>query len=93
MRDLFGDNVEALDMSRGEYIERSPNVEEYAALFERTFGPVIAVRGLLAADADRAAAFDREFREYVTLGNTGAPGGPAEYPYEYLLVVARKRGA
>jgi ubiquinone/menaquinone biosynthesis C-methylase UbiE len=33
VRDLFGDSVATLDMTRGAYVERSPSVEEYAALF------------------------------------------------------------
>ena len=28
---------------------------------------------------------------FAERANRGAPGGPAEYPYEYLLAVARKR--
>jgi hypothetical protein len=35
------------------------------------------------------AAFDRDFLEFATRGESD---GRAEYPYEYLLVVARKRG-
>jgi len=91
VRALFGDRVESLQMTRGEYVERSPGGPEgYRALFESTFGPVIAVRASLAGDPERSAAFDRDFREFATRGNRGAPGGPAEYPYTYLLVVARK---
>ena len=41
---------------------------------------------------DRAASLDREFLEFATRSNRGTPEGPAEYHYEYLLVVARKRG-
>lgn len=43
------------------------------------------------ADQQRAAALDRDFLEFATRSNRGAPEGPAEYHYEYLLVVARKR--
>jgi hypothetical protein len=57
-------------------------------LFQRTFGPVIAIRAFLA---DGAAALDRELVDFATRENRGAPGGSAEYPYEYLLVVARRR--
>ena len=34
---------------------------------------------------------DRDLERFVADANVGASGGPAEYPYEYLLVVARKR--
>ena len=37
---------------------------------------------------DRVASLDLEF---ATRANRGGSDGPAEYPYEYLLVVARKR--
>jgi ubiquinone/menaquinone biosynthesis C-methylase UbiE len=88
---LFGDRVESLDMTRGEYIERSPGGPEgYRALFESTFGPLIAIRASMADEPARAAAFDQDLRDFTTRGNRGAPGGPAEYPYPYLLVVARK---
>jgi ubiquinone/menaquinone biosynthesis C-methylase UbiE len=94
VRALFGDRVESLELTRGEYIERSPGgPEAYRALFATTFGPVIAIRASLAEDPDRLAAFDRDFREYTVGANRGAPGGPAEYPYEYLLVVGGKRVA
>ena len=52
--------------------------------------------GLYAALADRPdtlAALDRDFLEFATRSNQGPPGGPAEYRYEYLLVVGRKPGS
>ena len=36
-------------------------------------------------------ALDRDFLEFATRSNRGVQNGPAEYHYEYLLVVARKR--
>ena len=33
----------------------------------------------------------RDFHDFAARGEPGAPGGAAEYPYEYLLVVATKR--
>jgi ubiquinone/menaquinone biosynthesis C-methylase UbiE len=92
VRALFGERVDSLKMTRRVYVERSPGgPEEYRRLFETTFGPVIAIRAGLAADPDRLAAFDREFGEFASRGNRGVAGGAAEYPYEYLLVVGRKR--
>ena len=92
VRELFARGVESLDLTRHEYVERAASPEDYVKLFDETFGPVIAVRALVAAEPDRAAALDREFDEFARRANRGAPGGPAEYPYEYLLVVALKRG-
>jgi hypothetical protein len=46
----------------------------------------------LAGEPDRLAELDRDFLEYATRTNSGASGGPAEYRYEYLLVVATRAG-
>ena len=51
---------------------------------------MIALYGLLADEPERLAALDREFREFASRANSGTPDA-AEYRYEYLLVVARKR--
>ncbi len=92
VRELFGDAVESLELTRREYAERAESPRAYIELFNETFGPIIALRELLRDEPDRAAALDREAMEFATRENRGAPGGPAEYSYEYLLVVARKRG-
>ena len=92
VRALFGDGVASLTMTREEYVERSPHgggPREYCDLFKATFGPAVALYGLLADQPDRLAALDREFLEFAARANQGAPAGPAEYHYEYLLVVAR----
>jgi SAM-dependent methyltransferase len=90
VRALFGDRVESLRLTHGAYVERADSPRAYCELFKRTFGPLVAVYAGLTDRPDRAAALDRDFLEYATRANQGAPGGPAEYPYEYLLVVARK---
>ena len=43
------------------------------------------------APARRVAALDRDFLEFATRASSGPPQGPAEYRYEYLLVVVRRR--
>jgi len=92
VRELFGDRVESLEMKRGEYVERADGPREYCELFKETFGPVVATYARLADDPDRLAELDRDFLDFATRANQGAPDGPARYPYEYLLVVARKTG-
>jgi 2-polyprenyl-6-hydroxyphenyl methylase/3-demethylubiquinone-9 3-methyltransferase len=89
VKELFGDRL-ALELTHGEYVERAASPDEYVALFEETFGPVVAIQRSLADDPERAASFTREFSEFARAANTGPPDGPAEYPYEYLLVVGRK---
>ncbi|MGH7263854.1 MAG: SAM-dependent methyltransferase, partial [Candidatus Rokuibacteriota bacterium] len=91
VRELFGDRVESLEMTRGEYVERAGSPREYYELFRETFGPVVAIYASLADQPARAAALDRAFLDFVTRANRGPRGGPAQYPYEYLLVIARKR--
>ena len=91
VHELFGDRTESLDMTRREYMERAASPSDYCEFFKETFGPAVAIRASLADQPERAAAFDRDFLEYATRSNRGASDGPAEYHYEYLLVVARKR--
>jgi len=92
VRELFGDRAETLEMIRGEYVERADNPQAYREFFKETFGPVVATYASLSVQPDRVEALDRDFLEFATRSSRGAPDGPAEYPYEYLLVVARKRG-
>ena len=91
VRELFGDRLESLDLTRAVYVERAESPRDYCELFKRTFGPVAAIYASLVDQPGRAAALDRDFLELATHANRGAPGGDAEYPYDYLLVVARKR--
>ncbi len=91
VRGLFGDRVDSLELERRSYVERSPgSAAEYVEFFNETFGPLIAIRGLLADDPERLAALDRDFLEFAERSNTGSTDA-AEYEYGYLLVVARTR--
>jgi 2-polyprenyl-6-hydroxyphenyl methylase/3-demethylubiquinone-9 3-methyltransferase len=92
VRELFGDRLAPLDLTRRRYVERSPgDPAAYCAFFKRTFGPVVALYDSLAGDADRSEAFDRDFLDFATRANQAPAGAPAEYLYEYLLVVGRRR--
>ena len=93
VRELFGDRVDSLDTTRQEYVERAGSPREYRELFKQAFGPVVAVYASLEDQPDRLAALDRDFLEFATRSNRGPANGPAEYHYEYLLLVARKRPA
>jgi hypothetical protein len=90
VQELFGDRLSPLELTRHEYVERAATPDDYVALFEEAFGPVVAIERSLADDPERAASFAREFRELARVANIGPPGGPAEYTYEYLLVVGCK---
>jgi 2-polyprenyl-6-hydroxyphenyl methylase/3-demethylubiquinone-9 3-methyltransferase len=90
VRELFGDRLASLEMTRSEYVERAESPHDYRELFKKRFGPFVATYASLADDPDRAAALDRDFLDFATRFNRGASEGPAEYPYEYRLVLARK---
>jgi 2-polyprenyl-3-methyl-5-hydroxy-6-metoxy-1,4-benzoquinol methylase len=92
VRELFGDRVQSLEMTRGEYVERAASPRDYCEFFKATFGPAVAIYASLAHQPERAAALDRDFLEFAARSSRGATDGPAEYPYEYLLVVARTSG-
>ena len=51
---------------------------------------MVGLYGSLADRPDRLAALDRDFLEFATRSNQAPPGAPAEYRYEYLLVVGRR---
>jgi ubiquinone/menaquinone biosynthesis C-methylase UbiE len=89
--ELFGDRLESLEMTRGHYVERAAGPRDYCELFKQAFGPVVAIYASLAEEPERAAALDRDFLEFARRANSGPSEGAAEYRYEYLLVVARKR--
>ena len=88
VHELLGDGAD-LELTRQEYVERAAGPEEYVQLFKQTFGPAVAIYSSL--EPGRAAALDEAFLDFATRANRGAEGGPAEYHYEYLLVVARTR--
>jgi ubiquinone/menaquinone biosynthesis C-methylase UbiE len=90
VRDLFGSRLASLGLARRHYVEGSPDPAAYCKFFRETFGPVAGLYAALADEPDTLAALDRDFLEFATRSNQGPPGGPAEYHYEYLLVVGRK---
>ena len=93
VRELLGDRVQSLEMSRAHYAERADSPAAYVELFKRTFGPVVATYASLADEPARRAALERDFLAFATRANSAPADGQAEYPYEYLLVVARTRAA
>ena len=70
-------------------MERAESPHDYRELFKQTFGPVVAIYQSLADQPDRTAALDRDFLHFATR-EPRAPGGAAEYQYEYPFVIATK---
>ncbi len=91
--ELFGDRVAELAITPGTYVERADGPEAYRELFKATFGPVVAIYEALADDPARRERLDADFLDFARRANRGAPGGPAEYPYDYVLVIARAHPA
>jgi ubiquinone/menaquinone biosynthesis C-methylase UbiE len=89
VRELFGDRVSSLRLERRVYVERATDPAAYCALCKETFGPIVTVYESLADDPEAVAALDRSFLDFAKRSNAGRPGGAAEYPYEYLLVVGQ----
>jgi hypothetical protein len=42
VREVFGDRVQSLEMTRRDYVERADSPRQYRELFKQTFGPVVA---------------------------------------------------
>jgi hypothetical protein len=61
----------------------------YVELFKATFGPVVALYAALDGTPEREA-LERDFLDFAVRANRGLPGGPAEYSYEVLQVVATR---
>jgi ubiquinone/menaquinone biosynthesis C-methylase UbiE len=94
VRELFDDRLVSLELTRRHYVERSPgDAAAYCEFFKTTFGPVIGLYASLADQPERLAALDRDFLEFAARADEGPPGGPAEYAYEYLLVVGCTEGS
>ena len=91
VRNLFGGRAESLEMTRREYIERAASPRAYLDLFKQTFGPMVAISRSLSENPERAAALEQDFLDFVARSNRGTPDTPVQIPYEYLLIVARKR--
>jgi 2-polyprenyl-3-methyl-5-hydroxy-6-metoxy-1,4-benzoquinol methylase len=89
VRALLGDRVSSLEMAPKTYVERASSPRAYCDFVVETFGPVAAIYQALADQPEKRAALDRAFLDFATRASTGPANGPAEYLYEYLLVVAR----
>jgi hypothetical protein len=93
VKDLLGDRVQALEMTRHEYCETATSSRAYFELFRDSFGPMIAICAGLRDQATRIAELDAAFMQFIARWNGGASEGHVRIPYEYLLVVAHKLGA
>jgi 2-polyprenyl-6-hydroxyphenyl methylase/3-demethylubiquinone-9 3-methyltransferase len=92
VRELFGDRVESLELTRKTLVlDRFSDPAELWRYLKTNHPLVVGLYQDLAGEAARIATLDRGLVEAATRWNRGGPDGPAVYETEYLLVVARKR--
>jgi SAM-dependent methyltransferase len=93
VRTLLRDRVDELRCDRRvEHIDRFAEPADLVSYYRENFGPTIVAYANTAHDPERRAALDAAFLDYATRTNLAAPGEPATYDFEYLLVVARRAG-
>jgi ubiquinone/menaquinone biosynthesis C-methylase UbiE len=88
VRALLGGRVTSLELEPRRYVERAADPHAYRAFYKETFGPIVAMYAELADEPEREQALDDGLLEFAMRENRGAPGGPAEYAFDYLVVVA-----
>ena len=89
VRELFGDRVRSLEISRQALtIDHFDTPEQLCELYQATFPPTVATYAAIAHDPDQVAALDHDFLDFARRRNLGQPGGPARYEYSYVRVIA-----
>jgi SAM-dependent methyltransferase len=92
VRELFGDRVEALDITRKKLLwDGFADPVDFCRFMKANHPLVVGVYEHLADEPARVATADRDLAEAATRWNHGGADGPAMYEIEYLLIVARKR--
>jgi 2-polyprenyl-6-hydroxyphenyl methylase/3-demethylubiquinone-9 3-methyltransferase len=92
VRELFGDRLESLEMTRKALVlDRFADPAELPLYFKVNHPLVVGIYEELADEPARIATLDRDFAEAATRWNRGGPDGPAIYELEYMVIVARKR--
>jgi SAM-dependent methyltransferase len=92
VRELFGDRLESLEMTRKTLVmDRFADPVELRLFFKSNHPLVVALYQDLADEPTRIAALDRDFAEAAARWNRGGPDGPGIFEMEYMVVIARKR--
>jgi ubiquinone/menaquinone biosynthesis C-methylase UbiE len=91
VRELFGDRVDRLELTRKGYVERSPaGPREFCDFYKQTFGPIVGLYASVPSEAGEA--IDRDFLEFAIRRGRAGADGRTEYDVDYLLLVARVSG-
>ncbi len=92
VRELFGDRVSGLTMSRQTVtFDVCATPLEFREFWKTNYGPTIAAYRFNAGDPDRVAALDRDFLAFLEQTDESPEPGRTAYHAEYLLVTATKR--
>jgi ubiquinone/menaquinone biosynthesis C-methylase UbiE len=90
VRQLFGDRVTGLTMSRRTVrVDLFPDPDAFRDFFKANYGPTVAAYRAVADDPERLAALDRDLSELARRHDQGR--GATVMEWEYLLVTARRR--
>jgi len=92
VKNLFGNRVQALEMTRHEYCETAVSSRAYLEFFRDSFGPMVAIYASLSDQVERIADLEAAFLQFIARWNRGGSEGQVRIPYECLLVLARKLG-
>jgi ubiquinone/menaquinone biosynthesis C-methylase UbiE len=91
VRELFGDTVTDLHMGRDVLpVMQFEEPVEYRDYFKARYGPTIVAYRNVADQPDRTRELDDAFARLTEERNLAAPGEPARFEMEYLVVVARR---
>jgi SAM-dependent methyltransferase len=92
VRELFGDRVESLEMTRKKLLmDRFADPGELCRYLKANHPLFVGLYQDLADEPARVATLERDLAEAATRWNRGGPHDRAIYETEYLLIVARKR--
>lgn len=93
VRELFGDRVESLEITRKKLLmERFADPLDLRRFMRANHPLFVGLYEQLADEPRCVATADRDLAEAATRWNRGGQDGPAIYEIEYLLIVARKHG-
>ena len=80
MRELFGDEVSAIDTIRRHFVFRYRSAEHWLSVFKTYYGPMLKTFGALPADKQGELARDLiELAEKFNRGGDGTLIAPSEY--------------
>lgn len=88
---LFRDRVTDLSIEPGRLdFSQFDTPADIVAYYRQHFGPLIMAHEHVAGDPQRSADLDRDVLAWAERMNEGRRPGDATYPFEYMLITARR---